>query len=179
MRPVTPSNEASDINIPVNKRIRPKKGEKVKFQVMNEDTMYEGIVSQVGKTTGKDKNRCWIKFTDGTIKSFDFTDEIQEWKTLSDEKERYQEEDNMNVTYYTEYTDKDVKEKEDEILREEIEKYIWVDNKSDVLLTRKNCDMNLETRKDEAGEDCQLPDSLHHNSDLYKRYDYANICSFQ
>jgi len=179
VRPVTPSNEASDINIPVNKRIRPKKGEKVKFQVMNEDTMYEGIVSQVGKTTGKDKNRCWIKFTDGTIKSFDFTDEIQEWKTLSDEKERYQEEDNMNVTYYTEYTDKDVKEKEDEILREEIEKYIWVDNKSDVLLTRKNCDMNLETRKDEAGEDCQLPDSLHHNSELYKRYDNNNRCSFQ
>ena len=57
--------------------------------------------------------------------------------------------------------------------------FILVDNKFDVLLSRKNCDMTMETRKDEAGEDCQLPDSYHHNSDLYKRYDYTNIYSFQ
>ena len=100
------------------------------------------------------------------------------------------------MTHYTEHTDKDVQEKEDEILiikipkkavkdmnhiihdealKGKIEKYIWVQKEFDVLLTRKNC----ETKKDEAGEDCQLPDSLHHNSELYKRYDNNNRCSFQ
>ena len=86
---------------------------------MNEDTLYEGIVSQVGKAAGKDKNRCWIKFADGIIKSFDFTDEIQDWKiiTKSPEKDQTaQEEDNINVTHYTEHTDKDVQKKENEIL---------------------------------------------------------------
>ena len=106
----------------------------------------------------------------------------------------------MKVTYYTEQTNKEIEEKEDEILiikiskdsvgemnhiikdavlKGEIEKFIWVDNKFDVLLSRKNCDMTMETRKDEAGEDCQLPDSYHHNSDLYKPCIDNHMGSFQ
>ena len=111
-----------------------------------------------------------------------------------------QEEDNMNVLYYTEQTDKEQEEEDEEILiikvpkdsvrdlnhiikdsvsKGEIEKFIWVDNKLDVLLSRKNCDMTMETRKDEAGEDCQLPDSYHHNSDLYKPCIDNHMRSFQ
>ena len=200
VRPVTPTNEVSEIEIPVKNKTRPKKGEKVEFQLMNDDTIYEGNVSQVGKTTGKDKNRCWIKFSDETVKSFDFIDEIQEWKVINKNPEKDQREDNMKVTYYTEQTDKEIEEKEDEILiikiskdsvgemnhiikdavlKGEIEKFIWVDNKFDVLLSRKNCDMTMETRKDEAGEDCQLPDSYHHNSDLYKPCIDNHMLSFQ
>ena len=202
VRPVTPSAEwqdKSDLNIPIKDKIRPKKGDQIELQVINDDNKYEGTVNQVGKASGKDKNRCWIKFADGTVKSFDFTDEIQDWKVITKSPEKDQtalEENNINVTHYTEHTDKDVQEKEDEILiikipkkavkdmnhiihdealKGKIEKYIWVQKEFDVLLTRKNC----ETKKDEAGEDCQLPDSLHHNSELYKRYDNNNRCSFQ
>ena len=150
MRPVTPATEVSEIETPVKNKTTPKKGEKVELQLRNDDTIYEGTVSQGGKTTD-------------------------------------QKEDNMKVTYYTEHTDKEVEEKEDEILiikvskdsagvmnhiiqdavsKGRIEKCIWVDNKFDVLISRKNCDMTMETtmetRKDEAGEDCQLPDSYHH-----------------
>ena len=111
-----------------------------------------------------------------------------------------QEEDNMNVLYYTEHTDKEQEEEDDEILiikvpkdsvrdlnhiikdsvsKGEIEKFIWVDNKLDVLLSRKNCDMNIETRKDEVGEDCQSLSFISSHNDLYKPCNNNHIHSFQ
>ena len=39
---------------------RPKRGEKITFKVNGEKL--QGIIKGVGKKSGKDSNRCWVKF---------------------------------------------------------------------------------------------------------------------
>ena len=85
------------------KGLRPKKGSKVKFQVEGEEL--QGIIKQVGKKTGKDKNRCWVQFQDETTRSFDFVDEVEGWK-------------NVNMVHFCENseekeTSKEVRERKD------------------------------------------------------------------
>ena len=62
-----------------NKSNRPKRNEIIQFTVNGETK--SGRVSKVGKASGKDHHRCWIRF-DGTEDSFDFIKEVDNWKVL-------------------------------------------------------------------------------------------------
>ena len=53
---------------------RPRKGEKITFKVNGEKL--QGIIKDIGKKSGKDANRCWVKFKEEEIRSFDFKDEV-------------------------------------------------------------------------------------------------------
>ena len=39
----------------------------------------DGVVTKVGKKSGKDKNRCWIKENDGEY-SYDFLTDVEHWR---------------------------------------------------------------------------------------------------
>ena len=53
---------------------RPKKGEEITFKVNGEKL--QGIIKDVGEKSGKDANRCWVKFKGEEVRSFDFKDEV-------------------------------------------------------------------------------------------------------
>ena len=57
-------------------KLRPKKGEEITFKV--NDEKLQGIIKNVGKKSGKDTNRCWVKFKDEEVRSYNFRDEILE-----------------------------------------------------------------------------------------------------
>ena len=81
----------------------------------------------------------------------------------------------------------------DAISRGEVEKYIWVDTNNmlaDVLTNEsadcqalkrvfENGDIDIQTRKEEAGEDCQLSAFNTSQNSLSKPYDDTNMNSFQ
>ena len=70
-------------------KVRPKKGARIKFQLKDEEGEFEGKVTQVGKASGTNKNRCWIKCQDDQERSFDFSHDVSEWK-------------NVNMVHFTE-----------------------------------------------------------------------------
>ena len=76
-------------------KVRPKKGARIRFQLKNEEGEFEGKVTQVGKTSGNNRNRCWIKCQDDQERSFDFSHDVSEWK-------------NINMVHFTE----EIQEKE-------------------------------------------------------------------
>ena len=59
---------------------RPKRGEKITLKVNGKKL--QGIVKSVGKKSGKDANRCWVKFKGEEVRSFDFKDEVDSWKKV-------------------------------------------------------------------------------------------------
>ena len=59
---------------------RPKRGEKITLKVNGKKL--QGIVKSVGKKSGKDANRCWVKFKGEEVRSFDFKDEVESWKKI-------------------------------------------------------------------------------------------------
>ena len=59
--------------------IRPRKGRVVEFKVNNEDNKQEGKVVDVGKLSGKNKNRCWIRTKNGTV-DYDLCMDVESWK---------------------------------------------------------------------------------------------------
>ena len=65
-----------------NKEMRPKRNQIIEFKVNGIAKI--GKVSQVGKATGKDKNRCWIKLRNSQNKeeSYDFVKDVQTWKVI-------------------------------------------------------------------------------------------------
>ena len=65
-----------------NKELRPKRNQLVEFKVDGINKV--GKVTNVGKVTGKDKNRCWIRLrnTDKTEESHDFVKDVQTWKVI-------------------------------------------------------------------------------------------------
>ena len=71
--------ETTEMEEVYNKEARPKLHSKITFKVVGDENWRSGKVSAVGKTTGKDKFRCWIKCNDGTD-HFDFVKDISQWK---------------------------------------------------------------------------------------------------
>ena len=81
----------------------------------------------------------------------------------------------------------------DAISRGEVEKYIWVDTKNmlaDVLTKEsadsqalkrvfENGDIDIQIRKEEAGEDCQSLSFRSSHNDLYKPCNNNHMRSFQ
>ena len=59
---------------------RPKKGKNIKYKLNLEDDWKEGKVVDIGKASGKDKNRCWILDEDKITKHYDFLTEVETWK---------------------------------------------------------------------------------------------------
>ena len=95
---------------------RPKSGEKITFKVDGEKL--QGIIKDVGKKSGKDANRCWVKFKGEEVRSFDFRDEVDSWKKVHSvnfcenskdkennqeirKKERHMEEKGVRTMFYT------------------------------------------------------------------------------
>ena len=67
------------INLQNNKELRPKLNEIVEFVVNS--VKKTGKVVKVGKKTGRNKNRCWVK--DGNKETnYDFVNEVESWKVL-------------------------------------------------------------------------------------------------
>ena len=66
--------------------LRPKRGEKIASKVNSKKL--QGIIKSVGKKTGKDANRCWVKFKGEEVRSFDFIDEVDSWKRIHNVKYR-------------------------------------------------------------------------------------------
>ena len=58
---------------PTPVEMRPKKGKEVKFRTSTDKNWKEGTVVDVGKASGKDKNRCWIKDEKNEINHYDFS----------------------------------------------------------------------------------------------------------
>merc|ERR1711954_172496 len=52
--------------------IRPKRRKKIEYITVNDPTPKQGIVTHVGKASGKEKNRCLIKSDNGEVESLDF-----------------------------------------------------------------------------------------------------------
>ena len=61
----------------IKTKVRPKRGARIQFQLDQEEGDFEGRVTNVGKPTGKDKNRCWIKGEDKEERSFNFSKEVK------------------------------------------------------------------------------------------------------
>ena len=55
-------------------KLRPKRGEEIAFKVNGKNL--QGIIKDVSKKSGKDANRCWVKFKGEDVRSFDFKDEV-------------------------------------------------------------------------------------------------------
>ena len=66
-------------NLLNNKRLRPKLKETVEFVVNG--VLRTGKVVKVGKPTGRNKYRCWIR-EENSENNFDFVNEVENWKTL-------------------------------------------------------------------------------------------------
>ena len=66
----------------VQTTVRPRRGAKIKFQLKDEEGEFQGKVTQVGKASGKDKNRCWIRDEDNKERSFDFAQDVKEWENV-------------------------------------------------------------------------------------------------
>ena len=64
-------------------KVRPKKGDKIKFNLIEEEGNFEGRVTKVGKASGKDKHRCWVTFEDEQTRSFDFSHKVGEWNIVN------------------------------------------------------------------------------------------------
>ena len=62
--------------------VRPKRNRIINFKVEGENFWRTGKVLSVGKKTGKDKNRCWIKCKNEKI-DVDFARDISEWNYSS------------------------------------------------------------------------------------------------
>ena len=110
--------------------------------MFGDDEEYSGKVSQVGKAAGKDKNRCWIRFSDGSEKSYDFMTEIEKWGHQT-----------TDITF----TENHNSQKERNT--GEVEKSTCLDNEniSDDLLTDQSAHNVLYVRNnhtERAGEDC-------------------------
>ena len=60
-----------------NKDLRPKLHDQIEFKV--EGCLKTGVVTRVGKKSGKDKNRCWIKEDDNEY-NYDFLSDVQFWR---------------------------------------------------------------------------------------------------
>ena len=56
------SNIPGDWQLRNHKDLRPKLHDKIEFMVQG--CLKDGVVTKVGKKSGKDKNRCWIKEND-------------------------------------------------------------------------------------------------------------------
>ena len=78
----------------------------------------QGIIKDVGKKSGKDANRWWVKFKGEEVRSFDFRDEVNSWKKVHSvnfcenskekennqeirKKERHMEEKGVRTMFYT------------------------------------------------------------------------------
>ena len=62
-----------------NNTVRPKLYDNIKFSVGG--CLKTGKVVKVGKSTGRDKFRCWVKKGD-TEENFDFLNEVEHWKVV-------------------------------------------------------------------------------------------------
>ena len=92
--------------------MRPKRWTKIIFKLFKdeEDIWRQGIVTKVGKTTGKHKNDAWINEEDGDEdKKYNFPEDVEEWyeivddtkrKSVTFEKEEEKEEQNRKQTIY-------------------------------------------------------------------------------
>lgn len=69
-------NKEVDTN---NKDIRPKRNQIIEYIVNGE--YKKGRVIQVGKSGGKNKNRCWIK-NDNKEENYDFIKDVSKWKVI-------------------------------------------------------------------------------------------------
>ena len=94
-----------------NPHIRPKRNNIIEYSVNGETKV--GRVTRVGKQSGRDKFRCWIKHGENED-SFDFATEVDEWKILKkkvqfhenvnqseNENDEEKDEDATNETYIT------------------------------------------------------------------------------
>ena len=96
--------------------LRPERGGKITFKVNGEKL--QGIIKDVRKKSGKDANRCWMKFKGEEVRSFDFRDEVDSWKKVHSvnfcknskekennqgirKKERHMEEKGVRTIFYT------------------------------------------------------------------------------
>ena len=62
------------------KEKRPKRGKTVRFRMFEEEKFREGIIKQVGKPSGKDKNTCWVLETgEKESRAIDFRKEVDTW----------------------------------------------------------------------------------------------------
>ena len=75
------SDKETDVDVEENKiEIRPKRNQEVEY--LSNGNQSRGKVIKVGKSSGKDKFRCWIKKEDGTIENLDFSMDVRSWKVL-------------------------------------------------------------------------------------------------
>ena len=65
------------------KDVRPKLRKLVVFKLKDDNKNYNGKVVQVGKSSGKNRNRAWIDLGE-CVKSFDFTTDVDAWKYVED-----------------------------------------------------------------------------------------------
>ena len=67
----------ADWKLTNNRDLRPKLHDKIEFSVQG--CLKDGVVTKVGKKSGKDKNRCWIE-DDHNENSYDFVREVNHWR---------------------------------------------------------------------------------------------------
>ena len=62
--------------------MRPKRNQVVEFKI--DGVKKVGKVTQVGKSSGKDKNKCWIRLRNAENKEecYDFVKDVQTWKLI-------------------------------------------------------------------------------------------------
>ena len=67
-----------------NRNIRPKLNDRIEFIVNG--FLMDGRVTRVGKKSGRDKYRCWIKEDESEAESsYDFNTEVEHWRKLAKE----------------------------------------------------------------------------------------------
>ena len=89
--------------------LRPKLNKEIKFKVSGENSWRNGKVFKVGKKTGKDKFRAWIRMKNMHEDSYDFSKDIAAWKyahiTFNDVSEEAEDENHESTassdTLYT------------------------------------------------------------------------------
>ena len=78
------SNQDNEVRIEFGqetKEKRPIRGKVVRFKLFKEEEVKEGIIKQVGKQGGKDKNICWVlENGEADCKVIDFVKDVETWK---------------------------------------------------------------------------------------------------
>ena len=143
-------------------KIRPKKGDKIKFNLIDEEGSFEGQVTKVGKSSGKDKHRCWIRFEDEETKSYDFSYEVEKWNKV-------------NMVHFTEEvketeTRKEIRQKEIE-MEQEGTKILYYAMREDILEDEKKVNDVLVT---------EIPKKLHGSPEVIeaKELEMSNFIKF-
>ena len=143
--------------------VRPRRGAKIRFRLKENEGELEGRVSRVGKASGKDQHRCWIRGEDESERSYDFSTEVEEWN-------------NINMVHFTE----DVPEKE--TAKEIQEKDKQMDQKgTQVLFYAMREDLLEDERKVQEVLVTEVPKKYHNSPEVItaKEAEMANFIRFE